>query len=513
MRRKTGTLLAAVLGSGIVFLDTTVVTVALPEIGRTLPARYVGVLEGQAYVYAGYLLSESALVILAGALLDVYGRRRLFALGIAAFGGASVLCGLAPSLEWLVVFRVLEGAAGAFLVPGSLALITAAFSGEEQGRAFGVWSGASAGITILGPFVGGLLVDTVSWRAIFMLNVPVSLAALWMVGRYADESRDAGASGRLDLPGTALVIAATGGLVFGAVSGQQREWRDPAAWAALGIGAAASAVLPRRMLRARNPLVPPALFRSRNFAVANLASLLIYAALSVTFYYLPLFLQGVLGYTAAAVGLATVPASAFMAVFSARFGVLAARYGARWFVAAGPAVMTLGVLWLARASGGSAPWLRRPGAPPTFVPPAAFLTDFLPGMILFGAGAMLLVAPLTATLMAAVPAGRAGLASAINTAISDVGPQLAGALVFVAITATFYAGLAARLPGLDTSSPAVRQRFAPLNFTPPGVPAGERRAAAAASTGAFRQAMGICAVLLAAGAVVNAIGIRGGAQG
>ncbi len=508
MTDKRGTLGAAILGSCIVFLDSSVVTVALPRIGRDVPAHLFGVLEGQSYVYNGYLLAESALLILAGGLTDVYGRRRMFVLGIVGFGAASILSGLAPTLEWLVAFRVVQGAAGALLIPGSLALITATFSGEEQGRAFGVWSGASAGLAILGPFLGGLLVDTVSWRAVFLINVPLVLVALWMTRRYVRESRDAGAAGGFDVPGTLLTALAVGGLVIGTISGQQRAWHSPPAFVALGIGGAALALLPVWMLRAPHPLVPPPLFRSRNFTVTNLSTLVIYAALAVTFYYLVLFLQGTLGYSAAAAGVATVPAALFMALFSARFGALAARYGARWFVAAGPGLMALGVIWLARVPATSPAWVLHPWVVRTFVPPAGYVTDLLPGLVAFGLGAMLMVAPLTATLMASVPVEHAGVASAINTAISDVGPQLAVAVLFVAVTAHFYATLASHVPGLDVASPVVRRDIAPLNLPGPGISDDVRRAALAASTGAFHLAMLVSAVLLLGGAAINAAGIR-----
>jgi EmrB/QacA subfamily drug resistance transporter len=505
---KTGTLIAAILGSSVVFLDSSVVTVALPRIGRELPTHLFGVLEGQSYIYNGYLLAESALLILAGGLTDVYGRRRIFSIGVAGFGVASILSGLAPTMEWLVVFRVLQGVAGAFIVPGSLALITATFTGEEQGRAFGIWSGASAGLTILGPFIGGLLVDTVSWRAVFLVNVPFVLLTLWMVQRFARESHDKAASGSFDVPGTILSALAVGGLVFGTISGQQREWHGPEAFVALGIGCAATALLPVRMLNAANPLVPPSLFRSRNFTVTNLSTLVIYAALAVTFYYLTLFMQGTLGYTAAAAGVATIPAAIFMAVFSARFGALASRYGARWFMTAGPVFMALGAAWLAHVPAQSPAWAMRPGDLTTFLPPTAYYTDLLPGLVLFGLGAMMMVAPLTATLMASVPVENAGVASAINTAISDVGPQLAVALIFIAITASFYTTLATRVRGLDTSSQIVRQQIPPLNPAAPGVPEDVQKAARAASTEAFHLAMLVSAALFLMGAAINAVGIQ-----
>src|SRR5207237_83723 len=205
---KRWSLVAAVLRSGIVFLDSTVVNVALPRIGHDLPRLFLGVLEGQSYVYNAYLLTLCALLILAGALNDFYGRRRMFALGLAGFGVTSVLCGLAPTMETLVLFRIVQGATGAMLVPGSLALITANFSGEEQGRAFGVWAGASGATTILGPVVGGLLVDTISWRAAFLINVPLIAIALWATLSHVPESRDEEATPRFDWFGAAIVALA-----------------------------------------------------------------------------------------------------------------------------------------------------------------------------------------------------------------------------------------------------------------------------------------------------------------
>ncbi|HVD48353.1 MAG TPA: MFS transporter [Candidatus Limnocylindria bacterium] len=505
MSVKRWILLAAVLGSGIVFLDSTVVNVALPRIGRDLPRSLFGVLEGQSYVYNAYLLTLSTLLILAGALNDYYGRRRMFAIGLVAFGLASVLCGLAPTMELLVLFRIIQGAAGAMLVPGSLALITSNFSGEEQGRAFGFWAGASAATTVLGPFVGGLLVDTISWRSAFLINVPLVLVALWATYKHVPESRDEQASGKFDWLGAVVVGLAVGGLAFGAIYGQQRDWRDPIGYIALAIGAAATIALPFLMIRRSNPLIPPHLFRSRNFTVTNISTLLIYGALYVTGYYLTIFQQGSLGYTAAAAGLAFVPGTLFLIFFSARFGSLAARFGPRWFMAAGPAIMAVGVLWLARVPASSTPWALKPGDPSTFLPPISYAIDFLPGAILFGVGLMILVAPLTTALMTSVPVRNSGVGSAINNAISRVGPQLAGALIFVFITASFYGYLAGKLGGVDVTSAAFRAAVSPLNTPADTQLVGVVRDASAA---AFHIAMMVGAVLLIVGALVNAIGIQ-----
>jgi len=507
------TLIAAILGSGIVFLDSTVVNVALPKIGQELPSTAFGILEGQSYVYNGYLLTLSALLILAGALNDHFGRRRMFALGLGGFFVTSLLCGVAPTMELLIAGRILQGAAGALLVPGSLALITATFSGEAQGRAFGIWAGASAATTILGPFVGGMLVDGISWRAAFLINLPLCAIALWATLAYVQESRDEETSGRFDWLGAFVVAVAVGGLSFGTIYGEQREWRAPLAFVLLGLGAAATIALPILMVKRSAPLIPPHLFRSRNFTVTNISTFLIYGALYVVGYFQTLFLQGTIGYSAAAAGLGFVPAGLFLVFFSSRFGALAGRHGARRFMAIGPALMALGVAWYARIPATSTAWSFTPGDPGSYAPPASYLTDVLPGSLFFGLGLAMMVAPLTAALMTSVPVRNSGVASAINNAISRVGPQLAGALIFVAITASFYAGLHDRIPGLDPSSPEVRRDYAPLNLPARDANAGLDAAARLvavreASADAFHLAMLVGVGLLVAGAAVNAIWIR-----
>ncbi|OLB85807.1 MAG: hypothetical protein AUI15_32105 [Actinobacteria bacterium 13_2_20CM_2_66_6] len=505
MTTKRWILAAAVLGSGIVFLDSTVVNVALPRIGRDLPRTFLGVLEGQSYVYNAYLLTLSALLILAGAVTDFYGRKRTFLLGLLGFGVTSALCGFAPSMELLVLFRVLQGAAGALLVPGSLALLTANFEGEEQGRAFGTWAGASGATTILGPLLGGLLVDTISWRAAFFINIPLVALAAWATWKHVPESRDENATRHFDWIGAAIVGLAVGGLAFGTIYGQQRAWRDPLGFVALAIGVVATIVLPVWMSRAKHPLIPLELFRSRNFTVVNISTLLIYGALYVTFYYVGLFQQGTLGYAAAAAGAAGIPGSLFLIFLSRRFGSLATKYGPRIFMAVGPVIMALGVLWFARVPATSTPWKLLPNNPSTYWPPLSYFTDFLPGSIIFGIGICILVAPLTTALMTSVPVRNSGLGSAINNAISRVGPQLAGALIFVFLTANFYSSLAGRLSGVDVSSESFRNQVSPLN-----TPFDQHLIAVVrdASTSSFHLAMLIGAGLLLAGAIVNAVGIR-----
>ena len=504
--QKRWTLVAAVLGSSIVFLDSSVVSVALPAIGKT-PALFVDVLEGQNYIQYGYLLTLSALLILAGALSDFYGRRRLFVIGLIGFGITSVLCGLAPNIEFLIVARLLQGATGAILVPGSLAILTTNFEGEEQGRAFGIWAGASGLAPILGPFVGGLLVDSVSWRAIFLLNIPFIAVAVWAAMRHVKESRNEEASSSFDWFGAFLVALSVGGLSFGAVYGQQRQWQDPIAFIALGIGIAATVAMPFYFARRKNPLVPLGLFKSRNFTVTNISTLLIYGALYVGLLFQPIFLQGTLGYNAPAVGLASIPGTLFLIFLSTRFGAMASRYGPKMFMTVGPALMAAGSLWLARMPPDSEAWVFIPGDPSTYLPPASYFVDLLPSSVLVGLGLAIMVAPLTTALMRSIPGRQAGVGSAINNAISRVGPQLAGALIFIVVTASFYAAMATLVPGLDVSSPEVRAAIPPLNQPAAGVPPDQVDAARIASTQAFNLAMIGNAILLVMGAATNFFGI------
>lgn len=505
--RKRWTMVAVVLGSAVVFLDTSVVNLALPSIGEQLPSDLFGTLEAQSYVAYGYFVTLSALLILAGGLTDYHGRRRMFSLGLLGFGATSLLCGIAPSMEFLIVARVLQGAAGAFVVPGSLSIITASFEGEERGRAFGVWAGASAATTILGPFVGGLLVNTISWRMAFLINLPLLAVAYVATVRWVPESRDPDATGRFDWLGSTVIVLAVGGLAFGTIRGQQQGWGEPAAVAALVVGALAAIAFPFLMLRRRDPLVPPRLFRSRNFTVTNLSTLVIYGALYVSFTFEGIFLIGTLGYNEQAAGVAGIPSSILLVLFSTRFGRLAARHGPRLYMAVGPAIMALGLLWFARIPSDSDGWvLGRAGG--SFLPPADYFVDILPALVVFGAGLMIMVAPLTTALMTSVPERNAGVASAINNAISRVGSPLVTAVIFVAVASSFYASIARQVPGADVDSREFRADVAPLNQPSGSVSAEVRTAARAASTDAFRLAMLVSVGLLLAGAAINAVGIR-----
>jgi predicted MFS family arabinose efflux permease len=297
-----------------------------------------------------------------------------------------------------------------------------------------------------------------------------------------------------------------GGLAFGAIYGQQRDWRDPLAFVAIGIGVLATASLPFLMSRRPNPLIPPKLFRSRNFTAVNISTLLIYGALYVVFYNLALFQQGTLRYDATAAGLSGIPGGLLLAVFSPRVGRLAGRYGPRWFMVVGPLFMAAGVLWFARAPALEAAWIVRPTELASFIPPVDYLVNLLPAGVLFGIGIAILVAPLTSVLMTSVPVHNSGLGSAINNAISRIGPQLAGAVVFVAVTATFYASLGGRT-GVDPGSQALHKLVSPLNRPPPGISSAIAAAATQASGDAFHVAMLIGAGLILAGAVVNLVGI------
>lgn len=508
--QQRSVLVATILGSSIVFLDSTIVNVALETIGRALPSTFVGRLEGLTYVSSAYFAVLSALLVLAGALNDYYGRARMFRIGLVGFGAASVACGLAPSMEVLILSRILQGAFGALLIPGSLSILTATFDGDERGRAIGLWTAGTSATLIAGPLLGGALVQALDWRAAFLINVPLVLVAL-VPAATIEESRDADANPRFDWLGAAVIAVGVGGLAFGATRGQQQQWADPLAWSALAVGLLATAAIPILMLRRRDPLVPPGLFRSRNFSVVNLATLVIYGALYVSFAAEALFFQGTLRYSPVAAGAAVMPIAILLTVLSTPAGWLSSRLGPRPFMTLGPLVMAAALVWLAFVPADSEPWRADPSDLGSLVPPLDAIVGVIAPLTLFGIGISFVVAPLTTALMSSIPVRNAGLASAINNAISRIGQPLVWAVLFIAMTAAFYPALADLVPGLDVNDPALRDAVQPLASVREGIPPDVAEAARLASVESFRLAMLVSAALLVAGAAISAIGLRSSA--
>lgn len=391
-------LLATVLGSGVAALDATVVTIALPRIATDLGADLAGI----QWVSNGYLLSLASLILLGGALGDRYGRRRVFLIGAVWFAAASLLCGAAPSVEWLVAGRLLQGIGGALLTPGSLAIIQAAFVLADRGAAVGLWSGLGGVATAIGPFAGGWLVQ-LSWRWAFLVNLPVVAAVVVVALRHVPESRDPGATGRLDVAGALLGAA---GLAFTSY-GLAETWL---LGGGAGVALLAGFVLVERRVAA--PMLPLGVFRSRAFVGANLTTLVVYAGLGVAFFLLGLVLQTSLGYSPLEAGAAALPITALMLVLSARAGRLAQRIGPRWPLTVGPLVVAAGLLAYLRVG-----------------PGGAYATTVLPAVVVFGLGLALTVAPLTATVLAAADDAHAGVASGVNNAVARTAQLLAVASV------------------------------------------------------------------------------------
>jgi EmrB/QacA subfamily drug resistance transporter len=399
-------LAVAVLGSGIAFLDGTVVNVALPEIGRDLDASTSAL----QWILNGYLLTLASLILLGGSLGDRYGRRRIFVLGTGVFTVASLLCAIAPNAEMLIVARLLQGVGGALLTPGSLAMIESTFRPEDRARAIGAWSGLGGVATAIGPLLGGYLVDAVSWRAIFLINLPLGAFVIAMAARHVPETRDPGAEGPLDGRGALLAALGLAGTTYALIQAPEGMSAAVVGAAVAGVLALAGFILAER--RSSNPMMPLSLFASRQFSAANLVTFVVYAALSGVFFLLVAFLQISLGYSAVAAGAASLPVTALMLAFSARSGALAQRIGPRIPLTVGPLVIAAGMLLMT-----------------TIDPGDDYVTGVLPAVVVFGVGLTLVVAPVTATVLAAADARRSGIASGINNAVSRVGGLLAVAVL------------------------------------------------------------------------------------
>ena len=438
---------AAVLGSGMAFLDGTVVNVALKTIGTDLEASFAEL----QWVTNGYLLSLASLILLGGSLGDRFGRRRVFVVGVVWFALASALCGLAVNPEMLIAARVLQGVGGALLTPGSLAMIQGAFAADDRAPAIGAWSGLGGVAAAIGPFVGGGLIDYASWRWIFLINLPLAAATVLIAVRHVPETRDPHASAHFDWWGAVLASLALGGTTYALI-----EWGGPAAVVAAVVAVLAAAGFVLVESREAEPMLELGLFRDRTFSASNAMTFLVYGALGAMGFFVTLQLQTVVGYGALAAGVAFLPMTIAMLFLASAGGRLATRIGPRLPMTVGPVVMAAAALLLMRVDAGSGYWL-----------------DVFPGATLFGLGLSVMVAPLTATVLAAAPDEHAGIASGVNNAVARSGTLIAVAALPVAVG----------LGGEDYGDPGV---FGP----------------------AYGTAMLACAVLLVAGGFLSWLTIR-----
>jgi EmrB/QacA subfamily drug resistance transporter len=489
-------LVACILGSGIAFLDGTVVNVALPAIQDDLGAS----LAGQQWVVEGYLLALSSLLLVGGSLDDLFERRTVFAVGVAGFGVTSLVCAIAPNVEILIAARIVQGAFGALLVPSTLAIIIATFPASERGAAIGSWTAWSGISTVVGPLLGGLLIDGGSWRWIFLINIPLVIVVLVLTAKALPYTASQQPDAKVDFLGAFLCALGLGGVVFALIEQSRLGWSDPtvAGAAAVGVFALASFIAHER--RAESPMLPLELFRSRNFAVGNIATLTMYAGLGGALFFIGLYLQQVAGYTALAAGAAFLPLTAMMFTFSRRFGRLADRYGPRWFMGFGPIIAGIGLFLLMRLD-----------------ERADYLTQLLPALLVFGLGLSLTVAPLTATVLAAVEEKHSGVASGVNNAIARVAGLLAIAVLGAFVSSQFSSVVDDRLgdrPLSARANVAVAEAKERSITTEPAqrVPPPERAVVLAAleegSTSAFHLGLGIGALLVLSGGVVSLVGIQ-----
>ncbi len=494
-RKQTLTLVATILGSTIVFLDSSVVNVALPAIQEDLDTG----LAGQQWIVEAYLLTLVSLLLVGGSLGDLYGRKRMFTLGLSGFAVTSILCAVAPTDEFLVGARALQGIAGAMLVPGSLAILAATFEGEARGRAVGLWT-AWAGIsTLIGPAGGGLLVE-VDWRLIFWINIPLIAGTLLLTRHAVDESSDPEAVHGIDGVGIVLSAAGLAGPVFALIEQPTHGFGDPIVWVPLVAGVASFAAFIWWEARARAPLMPLELFRSHNFSAVNLATFCVYAALIAASLFITLFLQQVGGYTAFEAGAATTPVTLLLFLLSGRFGALAGRIGPRLVMGSGPLIGAAGLALL----------LGLDSDP-------EYLTAILPALMLFGLGLSMTVAPLTTTVLDSVEERHVGVASGINNAVARVAGLLAIAALGAVVSAQFASALDDRTGGepLGTEARAAIEdaKAQPLSGGDVGdVPAAEAAALdddiVSSSESAFHLGMLVCAALLAIGGVIGLVAVQ-----
>jgi EmrB/QacA subfamily drug resistance transporter len=491
-RRKRLALIAAIMGSFVAGLDATAVNVALPAIRADLG----GGLAGQQWISNAYLLSLGSLILVGGSLGDLYGERRVFSIGVGGFGVVSLLCAIAPSIGFLIACRALQGAFGALLMPSSLAVIVAAFPREERGGAIGSWTAWAGIATVIGPLAGGYLVDSVSWRLIFAVNIPFVIATLMLVS-IAVPPRTAGAThARVDWLGAVLTFFGLAGPVLALIRQPVVGWTSPQVWVPGIGGLILLAVFIEHERRTPAPMLPLGLFKRRNFAIGNVQTFAMYGGLGITFFLLVLYLQEVAGYSALDAGFALLPSTIVMFLLSKRMGRLADRFGPRLFMGLGPLTAAAGLAWMTQL-----------GAH------VNYLTDLLPPLLLFSLGLASTVAPLTATVLSDADDQNAGIASGVNNAVARVAGLIAIAAIGAVVSSQFNSTLDQRLAGLRLSAPARtavaqarRSTLARVDPARAGVQVAH--AVQVASVDAFRGAIGISAALVALGGVLGLVGIR-----
>jgi EmrB/QacA subfamily drug resistance transporter len=489
---KRCALLASILGSGIVFLDSTIVNVALPAIRSSLK----GGLAEQQWVVEAYLLTLSSLLLIGGSLGDLFGRRRIFSIGLVGFGICSALCAVAPTGGVLIAARGVQGIAGAMLVPSTLALLMDTFPEDERAGAIGSWTAWTGIATVIGPLGGGALVQAASWRWIFAINLAPVVITLVLLTRLPQDKRT---PGHVDVVGAVLCALGLGGPVFALIEQPTYGWSDPRVLIPLIVGAA---LLVSFLLWERSspqPMMPLYLFRSRNFAVGNLTTLTLYAGLGVATFFLVLFIQQVGGYTPLKAGLSLLPITIIIFLLSKRFGMLADRIGPHLFMGGGPLVAGAGLLLLVRTGAN-----------------ADYVSTIFPGIVVFGLGMAATIAPLTSTVLGSVEQGHSGLASGVNNAVARIAGLIAIAALGAVVSGSFSSRLDSDLvhrPLAPQSAQTVRvDRTRPLVTTTTGVAPADRTAVKHAlndaSVYSFRIAMGIGAILAALGGLVALVGIE-----
>jgi EmrB/QacA subfamily drug resistance transporter len=415
MSRKTWTLVATILGSGVVFLDGTIVNLALPKISVGLHGHFSDL----QWIADGYLLSLSALILLGGSLGDIFGRKRTYLVGLTGFGLVSLLCGLSPSIGFLIAFRIIQGVFGALLVPGGLAIINTNFPRDERGAAIGRWAAWSGILSAIGPLVGGYIIDAISWRWIFFINIPLIVVCGFLAVANVEESKDSRVR-RVDGYGAALAAVSLAGITYGLIEGPLNHWQAKSLIPLLG-GLLLGLVFLVFESRNRDPMVKLGLFRSRNFTGANLMTFAMYGALAGFMFALVIYMQTKLGYSAIKAGVSLLPVSLMLLFFSSRVGRLSSKLGPRYFLTLGPLLAALGMFLLIG-----------------YQPGDSYLWFLLPRVLLFSIGLVLLVAPLTTTVMTSVEDSSSGIASGINNAVSRVAGLVVIALLGLAGTGNTY---------------------------------------------------------------------------